>query len=112
MCIFLLAAGAVFWFALPAGSHLGINLHVVGIIVVGAGLLGLVLPRLSGNLVSRDRLRGWVIPGGTGGPAEGLAGEDQDDEGAEQPMVGNLSAEPGRPTPADSLLNAEKDPPL
>jgi len=107
LCIFLLAAGAVFWFALPAGSHLGINLHVVGIIVVCAGLLGLALPRLTGRPVRTVARTRWVIPSGTTRPAEGMAGEDH-----EQPMVANLSAESGRPTLADDILNAEQDPPL
>lgn len=81
LCIFLLAAGAVFWFALPAGRHLGINLHVVGIITVCAGLLGLVLRRLPSMRVNTDLLSRWVIPRGATGPAETLAddvlGEEQ-----------------------------------
>jgi hypothetical protein len=112
LCIFLLTAGAIFWFALPAGSHLGINLHVVGIIVVCAGLLGLVLRRLPGMPASRDLLSRLVIPRRTTGPGEGPAGEHQYSEDDNQPMVANLSAESGRPTLADVLLNAEKDPPL
>ena len=105
-------AGAIFWFALPAGSHLGINLHVVGIIVVCAGLLGLVLRRLPGMPASRDLLSRLVIPRRTTGPREGPAGEHQYSEDDNQPMVANRSAESGRPTLADVLLNAEKDPPL
>jgi len=112
LCIFLLTAGAIFWFALPAGRHLGINLHVVGIIVVCAGLLGLVLPRMAGMAASTDLLSRWVIPRGTTGPGTGLAGDDSDIQDDNRPMVGNLSAESGRPTLADVLLNAEKDPPL
>jgi hypothetical protein len=120
LCIFLLTAGAVFWLALPAGSHWGINLNVVGIIVVCAGLLGLVLPRLPGIPAQADWLRRWVIPSGSTGFGRGPAGgyrNGYDDEqvtaGDErQPMVADLSAEPGRPTLADDLLNAEKDPPL
>jgi hypothetical protein len=81
LCIFLLAAGAVLWFALPAGRHLGINLHVVGIIVVCAGLLGLVLRRLPSMRVNTDLLSRWVIPRGATGPGETLAddvlGEEQ-----------------------------------
>jgi hypothetical protein len=111
-CIFLLTAGAIFWFALPAGSHFGINLHVVGIIVVCAGVLGLVLPRLPGISANTDLLSRWVIPRGTTGPGEGLAGDDSYIQDDNQPMVGNLSAESGRPTLADVLLSAEKDPPL
>lgn len=112
LCIFLLAAGAIFRFALPAGSHLGVNLHVVGVIVFCAGLLGLILPRLPRTPVSRDRLRRWVIPSGARGPAADAAGDNLDGAGDGQPMVGDHSAEPGRPTLADDLLNAEKDPPL
>src|SRR6185437_9584378 len=44
-CIFLLAAGTILWLALPGGTHLGVNLNIVGIIVVCAGLLGLILRR-------------------------------------------------------------------
>jgi|HubBroStandDraft_1064217.scaffolds.fasta_scaffold13696_4 hypothetical protein len=120
MCIFLLTAGAVFWLALPAGSHWGINLNVVGILVLCAGLLGLVLPRLSGMPAQTDRLRRWVIPSGTTdlgqGPAGGYRNGYNDEQATagdgRQPMVGNLSAEPGRPTLADYLVNAEQDPPL
>ncbi len=111
-CIFLLSVGAVFRFALPGGSHLGVNLHVVGVIVICAGLLGLILPRLPGAPVIKDRLRRWVVPSGSGGfrgdPDCGYQGR----EAYGQPMVGDLSAEPGRPTLADDLLSAEKDPPL
>ena len=81
LCIFLLAAGAVLWFALPAGRHLGINLHVVGIIVVCAGLLGLVLRRLPSMRVNTDLLSRWVIPRRATGPGETLA---DDVLGAEQ----------------------------
>lgn len=105
LCIFLLAAGGIFWLALPGGSHLGINLHIVGIIVICAGLLGLTLPLLPGAPAQADRLRRWVIPSGTEGTFPGSYSD-------EQPMVADLSAEPGRPTLADDLLDAEKDPPL
>jgi len=115
-------AGAVLWLALPPGSHWGINLNVVGIVVLCAGLLGLVLRRLPGRPAPAptDWLRRWVIPSGAAGLGAGPAGgywNGYDDELAaagdgRQPMVGDLSAEPGRPTLADVLLNAEKDPPL
>lgn len=112
LCIFLLAAGAIFRFAVPAGSHVGVNLHVVGVIVFCAGLLGLILPRLPGTPVSPDRLRRWVIPSGARGPAADPGGDDLGGDSDGQPMVGNHSAEPGRPTLADDLVNSEKDPPL
>ena len=73
LCIFLLALGAVLWFAVPAGRFLGINLHAVGIIVVCAGLLGLLLRRLPSMKVNTDLLSRWVIPRGATGPGETLA---------------------------------------
>jgi hypothetical protein len=46
LCIALIVAGAVLRFALTARSPHGLNVHVVGIILILAGLLGLVLPFL------------------------------------------------------------------
>lgn len=43
--IALLAVGAIFTFALT-GSIRGIDLHIVGVIVMLSGVLGLLLPRL------------------------------------------------------------------
>jgi hypothetical protein len=115
--IFLLAVGACLWFAVPADPRLWINLHVVGIIIACCGLLGLILPRPQGMPVHPDRLRRWVIPSGAEGLGAGPPGGYGSGYGArpgdgQQPMVGNLSDEPGRPTLADDLLSAEKDPPL
>jgi hypothetical protein len=59
--IFLIAAGAVLRFALAAGSPHGLNVHIVGVILILAGVLGLLLPRLA--RAPRDRLRRWVRPG-------------------------------------------------
>ena len=119
-CIFLLAVGAIFWFALPGGTHFGINLNIVGIVVVCAGLLGLILRRAPGQSAHADLLRRWVVPSGTKGRGEGPRGGYVNGYGrrrtspgdGRQPMVGNFSMEPGRPTVADYLLDAEKDPPL
>ena len=43
MCIALIVIGAVLRFALTARSPHGLNVHVVGIILILAGVLGLVL---------------------------------------------------------------------
>ncbi len=59
--IFLLTAGAILRFAIPAGSPHGLNVHVVGVIVILAGVLGLLLPRVA-RATPRDRLRRWVRP--------------------------------------------------
>ena len=61
--IFLITAGAILRFALAAGSPHGLNVHVVGVILILAGLLGLLLPRLARGPLKPDRLRRWVRPG-------------------------------------------------
>jgi hypothetical protein len=61
--IFLITVGAILRFALGAGSPHGLNVHVVGVILMLAGLLGLLLPRLAGGPLRPDRLRRWVRPG-------------------------------------------------
>ena len=45
-CIALIAVGAVLRFALPAGSPHGLNVHVAGVIMIGAGVFGLLLSLL------------------------------------------------------------------
>jgi hypothetical protein len=61
--ILLITTGAVLRFALGAGSPHGLNVHVVGVILMLAGLFGLLLPRLAGGPLRPDRLRRWVRPG-------------------------------------------------
>ena len=45
-CVALIAIGAILRFALSVGSPHGLNVHVVGVIVMGAGVLGLLLSLL------------------------------------------------------------------
>jgi hypothetical protein len=116
-CVLLLAVGAVFWFALPADPGIGINLHALGIIIACCGLFVLIWPQPQGMQVHPDRLRRWVIPSGTtglgAGPPGGYAGGYSATPGdGQQPMVADLNDEAGRPTLADEVLDAEKDPPL
>jgi len=61
MGIFLITAGAILRFALPAGSPHGLNVHIVGVILILAGGLGLLLPRVTRGAPG-DRLRRWVRP--------------------------------------------------
>ena len=61
--ILLITTGAVLRFALAAGSPHGLNLHIVGVILILAGLLGLLLPPLARGPLQPDRLRRWVRPG-------------------------------------------------
>jgi hypothetical protein len=64
MGIFLIALGAILLFALSAGSPRWLNLHVVGLILILVGALGLLLPRLGrSRAYSGDRLNRWVRPG-------------------------------------------------
>ena len=57
--IFLIAAGAVLRFAVAAGSPHGLNLHVVGIVLILAGVLGLLL-----SLLARRGSRRLIRPAG------------------------------------------------
>jgi hypothetical protein len=60
--ISLITVGAILRFALTAGSLHGLNVHVVGVILILAGALGLLLPRLTRAPQQTDRLRRWVRP--------------------------------------------------
>jgi hypothetical protein len=60
--IFLITAGAILRFALAGGSPHGLNIHIVGVILILAGALGLLLPQVA-RAAPRDRLRRWVRPG-------------------------------------------------
>ena len=59
--IFLITSGAVLRFALAGGSPHGLNVHIVGVILILAGGLGLLLPQVA-RAAPRDRLRRWVRP--------------------------------------------------
>jgi hypothetical protein len=63
--IFLIAAGAVLRFAIAAGSPHGLNVHVVGVVLILAGILGLLLSLLTrGGPLNRRRLTRSRSPGG------------------------------------------------
>ncbi len=68
MGLSLLAVGAILLFAVRAGSLFGLNLHVVGVIVMLVGILGLLLPAVAQG-PKPDRLRRWVNPSGTDDPS-------------------------------------------
>jgi hypothetical protein len=59
--IFLITVGAILLFALRAGSVHWLNLHIVGVIFILAGGLGLLLPRLA-HRPGPHWLRRWVQP--------------------------------------------------
>lgn len=114
LCIFLFAAGAILRFAVRSGSPLGLNVHVVGLILILTGLLGLILPRLPGIPATQDRLRRWVIPKGSARYGAGPAGGFGNGYGVieEEQLVDDGSLTTGDPTLADEILRFEKDPPL
>lgn len=60
MCIALIIVGAILRFALTARSPHGLNVHVVGVILILAGVLGLILPFLT--RLPRDRRRRSALP--------------------------------------------------
>jgi hypothetical protein len=72
--ILLITVGAIFRFALAGGSPHGLNLHIVGVILILAGAFGLLLPPLARGPLKPDRLRRWVVP----------KGHDRDDPGLEE----------------------------
>lgn len=92
--IFLLTVGAILLFALKSGSPHWLNLHIVGLILTLAGLLGLVLPRLARR---RDWLRRWVRPGQPEEP--GVPTHAADPGGGLPAQVSDA----GAPTLADDL---------
>ncbi len=53
----LIAVGAILRFALAPGSPHGLNVHVVGVVLILAGVLGLVLSLLVWGPLSRRRNR-------------------------------------------------------
>jgi hypothetical protein len=66
--LFLIGVGAVLLFAVPAGSLFHLNLHVVGVIVILTGVLGLLLPGATRGLRPHGLGR-WVNPSGIDDPS-------------------------------------------
>jgi hypothetical protein len=58
-CIALIAIGAILRFAVTAEHTHGVNVHVVGIIVLLAGVLGLLLSLLVWSPLNPNRRRGY-----------------------------------------------------
>ena len=75
--ILLITVGAILRFAVAGGSPHGLNVHVVGIILILAGVLGMLIPRMAAR-VPRSRLRRWVQPGQNPGPSWGRRSARQD----------------------------------
>lgn len=104
--IFLTTAGAILRFALPAGSLHGLNVHALGVILILAGVLGLLLPRLAHAPQHTDRLRRWVRPNQPrvyDTPPTGTDPRGHDDS----PALVQDHSKDDRPPLVDDLLNYE-----
>jgi hypothetical protein len=100
--LFIVAVGAILLFALTAdASPSWINLHIVGIILILTGVLGVSLPRMKRS--PGGGFRRWVVP----------MLSQRDAPGAERPdLVRRPGADGDYPTLADELLRDEHDPPI
>ncbi len=67
-CIALIAIGAILRFAVTAQRTHGVNVHVVGVIVLLAGVLGLLLSLLVWSPLNPNRRRNGRAAGYDGGP--------------------------------------------
>jgi hypothetical protein len=65
---FLIGAGAVLLFAVHTGSWAGLDLHVVGVIVLTVGVVWLLLLPARRTAPTPDRLRRWINPSGINDP--------------------------------------------
>jgi hypothetical protein len=75
--IFLIAAGAILRFAITTGSPHGLNVHIVGIILILAGVLGMLMPGSARARLRPGLLRTrWVSPARAVAHEEPPAGAD------------------------------------
>jgi hypothetical protein len=65
--LFLIAVGAILLFAVPSGTWGGLNLNVVGLIVLILGVVRLLV--LRGAPTSDGGLRGFINPSGVDDPS-------------------------------------------
>jgi hypothetical protein len=106
--IFLIAAGAILVFALSSGSPSWLNLRVVGVVLILAGVTGMMLPRLKRNGREPGLMRRWLMPVPYGLRERTLT----DDEGAGDEGLVREFGPDDPPTLADDLLSLQHDPPL
>jgi hypothetical protein len=66
-CIALIAIGAILRFAIAAGSPHGLNVHVVGVVLILAGVLGLLVSLLVWGPLNPARRRRNSLSGYDGG---------------------------------------------
>jgi hypothetical protein len=106
--ILLITVGAILRFALAGGSPHGLNVHIVGVILIVAGVVGLLLPRLVASApLHRDRLRRWVRPRQPRAFDEPPIGADPAVSGDRPALVQDRTGPSGDPTLSDDLLDYE-----
>ena len=66
--LFLIAVGAILWFAVTANAVPGLNLHIAGVILLLIGVIGLLLPMVASGPRTRRSLSPWVRPSGHDNP--------------------------------------------
>ena len=64
----LIAVGAILWFAVTANAVPGLNLHIVGVILLLIGVVGLLLPMAASGPRTRRSLSPWLRPSGHDNP--------------------------------------------
>jgi hypothetical protein len=96
--ILLIAIGAVLRFALTVGSPLGLNVHTVGVILILAGVVGLVLPGSARARLYPGWLRTRWISSGQAQPYP-------------RPAASDAGGYDDRPAAAEDLPDFEYDPP-
>ncbi len=99
----LITVGAILLFALTAESLSWLNLRVVGVILILAGVLGLVIPGVA--RARGARLRRWVEPMLPTSNGESPADLEKD-------LIRRPGPNSDSPTLADAILRREHDPPI
>jgi len=99
----LITVGAILLFALTAESPSWLNLRVVGVILILAGVLGLAIPGVA--RARGARFRRWVVP---------MLSEPDDESSAdrEKDLIRRPGPDDDSPTLADAILGSEHDPPI
>jgi hypothetical protein len=99
----LITVGAILVFALTAESPAWLNLRVVGVILILAGVLGLAIPGVAH--ARGARFRRWVEPMLPEPDNESPADLDTD-------LIRRPHRNGDSPTLADAILRREHDPPI
>lgn len=64
----LIAAGAILWLAVSGSAIPGVNVNIVGVILLLVGLVGLLLPMVAGGSRNSGPLSSWLRPSGQDDP--------------------------------------------